>query len=408
MARPGVDPTNRNPGRGEPAAPSLGVVAAIALLLTGCGATRSHPPVVASAPAPPLTADQIAALIPDQVRDRRAWSDAILNALAANQLTIDPTSACAVIAVIGQESGFQEDPVVPGLAKLVGARVDDYKSKLGPLGDPLFERLLAGRAPDDPRSFQQRLRTVRSERDVDVLFRDLLAYYQVNHPALFEAARWAGKLIELDDLVALNPITTAGAMQVSVRFAEQWARTHKGSAATVRDALYTRAGGVFYGTARLLAYPVHYDQPLFRFADYNAGYYASRNAALQAQLSQLTGVKLALDGDLLGYQRNGEPRDDDSASSRAVQTFAARFAPQLSSRDIRRDLLAEKTLAFEDTATFRAIRSVTAQRAGHPTPYAILPEVALSSPKLSRTLSTEWFAHAVDRRYQTCLTRGPR
>jgi hypothetical protein len=378
----------------------------LAALLVGCGTARSPEPPAAPV-TPPLTAAQIAALLPEHVRDGRGWSDAIWNALSANALPVDRPSACAVIAVIGQESGFQEDPVVPGLAALVRARIERYKAKLGPLGDPLFERLLAGRAPDNPRSFQQRLDSVRTERDVDVLFRDLLAYYEVNHPALFTAVKWAGKLIDLDDLAELNPITTAGSMQVSVRFAEQWGRARKGGAATagnVRDALYTRAGGVYYGTARLLAWPARYDQALFRFADYNAGFYASRNAALQAQVAHLTGIKLALDGDLLAYEKNGEPRDEDSASARAVQAFATRFAPELSARDIRRDLLTEKTLAFEDSATFRAITGATARRVGA-VAYAALPDVALTSPKLSRTLSTAWFARAVDRRYQACLAR---
>ena len=379
----------------------------------GCGAPRPGAATTAGTPSPPpLTVAQIAALLPDHVRDGRGWSEAILNALAANDLPADPTSACAVVAIIGQESSFQEDPVVPGLARLARARIDRYKSKLGPLGDPLFERLLAGHAPEDARSFEQRLDQVRTERDVDVLFRDLLAYYEVNHPAMFTALRWAGKIVDVGDLAGLNPITTAGSMQVSVRFAEQWARAHKGSTATsggVRDALYTRAGGVYYGTARLLAYPVHYDQALFRFADYNAGFYSSRNAAVQAQVSRLTKIPLALDGDLLAYQKNGEPRDEDSASSRAIRRLTERFAPRLSERDVRRDLLTEKTLAFEDTETYRAIKDAVQERpGGRPAEYATLPDVALESPKLSRTLSTAWFARAVDRRYQACLARGPR
>jgi len=377
------------------------------LLLASCAGPRLEGPSPTSPVAPTaLTAPEIAELLPERVADRRGWNEVILAGLLENHVPADRTSACAVIAVIGQESGFQENPVVPGLARIVRARVERYKTKLGPLGDPLLERLLAGHAPNDPRPFAARMDTVRTERDVDLLFRDLLAYYQANHPALMEMARWAGKLVDLDELSDLDPITTAGSMQVSVRFATQWAREHQPAAAapdTVRDALYTRPGGVYYGAARLMAYPSHYDLPLYRFADYNAGYYASRNAAVQAQLVQLTGLPLALDGDLLAYQRNGEPSEDESASERAVQALARRFAPELTPRHIRGDLLQEKALAFEDTDTYRAIRAAAARREGRPPAYARLPDVALESPKLTRPLSTAWFARAVDRRYQACM-----
>ena len=392
--------------------PLTRVATVVALALTcGCARGPAPAPALASSPAPPLTASQVAALIPDRVADRAGWGEAVWNGLAANGLPVDRAAACAVIAVIGQESGFQENPVVPGLARIVRARIDRYKTKLGPLGDPLFQRLLEGRAPGDARPFTRRLDTVRTERDVDVLFRDLLAYYQFNHPALFQAAGWAGKLVDVDELAELNPVTTAGSMQVSVRFATQWAQDHGGASAKsteVRDALYTRAGGVYYGAARLLGFPARYDQAVYRFADYNAGYYASRNAAVQEQLSRLTGMPLALDGDLLAYQRNGAPSDADSASARAVHAFAGRFAPRLSPRQIRRDLLAEKTLAFEDTETYRAIKAAAEQRDGRAPAYARLPEVTLDSPKLSRPLSTAWFARAVQRRNEACLSSEDR
>jgi hypothetical protein len=176
----------------------------------------------------------------------------------------------------------------------------------------------------------------------------------------------------------------------------------------VRDALYTRPGGVYYGTARLLAYPAHYDRVVFRFADYNAGLYASRNAAVQAQLSWLTGRKLTLDGDLLSYDRSGKPRDTESESERAAQAFAERHERRLSVDDIRRDLLAEKTLAFEDTDTYRAITSAATRSLGRPASYAVLPQVAVSSPKVKGTRSTAWFAQSVDHRYQACLNTPDR
>src|SRR5438552_2059534 len=179
----------------------IGLLPILAALATGCGVTRTSGGAAAPAQPPaPLTAAEIASLVPGNVRDRAGWGEAVANALAANELPLDRASACSVIAVIGQESGFAADPAVPGLAAIAAARIDRYKAKLGPLGDPLVNRLLAGRAPDDARPFRQRLAVLRTERDADVLFRDLLAYYEVNHPALFTAAEWAGKLTDLDGL----------------------------------------------------------------------------------------------------------------------------------------------------------------------------------------------------------------
>lgn len=389
--------------------PASGLARALLVSVTVLGAAGcSAPPRVAVARpvSPTLAAPDIAALLPARARDRLAWAEAIVNGLAANELPVDVPSSCAVIAVIDQESGFEVDPAVPGLAAVAKARVDHFKAKLGPLGDPVVARLLSGRAPQDARSFQRRLDTVRTERDVDVLFRDLLAYYETNHPILFTTAAWAGKLNDRE-LADLNPVTTAGSMQVSVHFAEEWARSHGGASqvAGVRDALYTRVGGVYYGTARLLGHPDHYDRPIFRFADYNAGIYSSRNAAIQAELVRLTGQPLALDGDLLSYAKDGTPNDAMSATERAFLVFAQRHAPSLSPADVRHDLLTEKTLAFEDTTTYRALVAA-ARRTGKLPDDAILPQVAITSPKFAGTRSTAWFARSVERRYQACTERA--
>jgi hypothetical protein len=315
----------------------------------------------------------------------------------------DASAVCAVVAVIAQESGFREDPVVPGLAQVVARRLERYEAKLGPLGRPLFRRVLAGRAPANPRTFEERLQQVRTERDLDLVFRELLAYHQSAHPAAFDAATLAGKLFDVRQLADLNPITTAGPMQVSVRFAEEWARARHGEPATVRDALYTRAGGVYYGTGRLFGYQAGYGKMLFRFADYNAGVYASRNAALQAQLMRLVGMPLALDGDFLAYHPDGEVADEQTQTMEAVRIFRERYRPDLSERRARADARQEKTLAFEDSDTYRAIKKVYAEQVKQPPEYATLPQVVLDSPKLSRKRSTAWFAGAVNRRFEECL-----
>jgi hypothetical protein len=44
---------------------------------------------------------------------------------------------------------------------------------------------------------------------------------------------------------------------------------------------------------------------------------------------------------------------------------------------------------------------VSGQRA----PRAVLPKIVLTSPKITRKLTTDWFANRVDARYRACLDR---
>ncbi|RJS24039.1 DUF1615 domain-containing protein [Corallococcus sp. H22C18031201] len=375
-------------------------------LLSALGACAPrHEVALPSVPPPPLlTAAQVAGLIPSTVKDREGWAADVLAALEAEALPPSPPAICSVLAIIEQESGFQADPAVPGLAKLVRQRLETEAGRLGPLGKRLLAEVLAARAPGQTRTFDARLSTLRTERDLDRLFRDMLAYGEQTYPKTFAAADLASSLLRAQKLEDLNPITTAGAMQVSVQYAQEKAGEDADPVA-VRESLYTRAGGVRYGTARLLGFEAAYPEPVFRFADYNAGIYASRNAALQSQVSQLTGLSLAADGDLQLYDKQGEPRSEDSQSLRALLVFRQRFAPDLSERQVRRDVRTEKTLDLEATDTWRAVKRAAARRTGETPAYAQLPEVTLKSPKLRTERTTAWFARSVDTRYQKCLAR---
>jgi hypothetical protein len=380
--------------------------AASALLLLATCTPRGVRDSEPAAPLPPrLSVAQVARLIPAHVQEREGWARDVLAALEARELHPSVEPVCQVLAVIEQESGFQANPVVKDLPKIVRKRLDAYAGKLGIVGRKALQTLLQHRAPGQSLSFEKRLQKVRSERDLDQLFRELLKAYEEQYPAVYVAADLTSELFTSKGLQDLNPITTAGSMQVNVRYAMEQQSDEDRPEAEVREEMYTRAGGVRYGTARLLGYTTGYDQALYRFADYNAGFYASRNAALQAQVSQLTGLPLTLDGDLQLYDDVGEPRDEDSRTLKALLTFRARHAPELSERQVRKDVRKEKQGDFEETDTWRAVRKAYERSTGKRPEYARMPQVAISSPKLSRDRTTEWFARSVDARYQRCLTR---
>ncbi|HYH99828.1 DUF1615 family protein [Hyalangium sp.] len=380
------------------------LAASLLLVLTSCG-TRGLRGSEGSAPLPPrLSLVEVARLIPPHVKEREGWGQEVLSALEARQVHPSAEPVCEVLAVIEQESGFQANPVVKELPRIVRKRLEAYAGKLGVVGRKALEALLHHRAPGQSQSFEARLKAVRTERDLDRLFRELLQAYEQQYPAVYTAADLASELFSLQSLEELNPITTAGSMQVSVRYAREQNDEDRPEA-EVREELYTRAGGVRYGTARLLGYEAAYAQPIYRFADYNVGLYSSRNAALQAQVSELTRLPLALDGDLLLYDAEGEPRNEDSRTLTALLAFRARHAPEVSERQVRRDVRKEKQRDFEETETWHAVKKAYERVAGKRPEYAQLPAVTLRSPKLSRELTTAWFARSVDQRFQRCMAR---
>ncbi len=376
------------------------------LVAAGCHDAPAPPPPAAR-PPPPLGTVQVRAAFPDGVADPAGWAKDLLAAFSDAGLAPDATRVCGVVAVLQQESGFQADPPVANLGGLVRKRLEEEAEKYGPLGPAAMDRLLQDRVPGDRRTFDQRIRRLRTERELDLLFRDMLEAERREHPAMVATANLVDTLFRGRRLEDLNPVTTAGSMQVSVRWAVEYARSRgwPDGEETVRDALYTRAGGLRFGVPRLWGYPLTDGDPLYRFADYNAGQYASRNAAVQRALGQLTGLPLAADGDLLVYGPDGRPTSDESETLRAYRVFRERFVPTLPESRLRGDLEKGKEQSFEETPSYLALRRVHREQIGKPLPAAVVPELELKSPKLRRGYSTAAYARNVLRHHRACLQR---
>jgi hypothetical protein len=377
-------------------------------VLGGVAACKQPPPPVpGTRPIRRLGASGIRAAFPEGVIDPAGWAADLLVAFAEAEVSPDPTHVCAVVAVLQQESGIQADPPVPHLGELVRKRLSEEAARYGPVGTAALERLLAERAPGDRRSFAERIRRLRTERDLDLVFRDMLEAERRMHPAMVATANLLDTLFRGRRLDDLNPVTTVGSMQVNVDWAVAYAR-ERGQPAdptSVRDALYTRPGGLRFGVARLWSYRANYPDVLWRFADFNAGEYSSRNAAIQRALSRLTGAPLAADGDLLIYGPDRQPTEEESQTLAAFRIFRERFAPTLSDGQLRRDLESEKRYELESTPTYQALVRVHLAELKSPLPPSAMPDLVLRSPKLRRGYSTGAYARNVQRHHLACLER---
>lgn len=368
----------------------------LVIALAGC-ASESPKPVTKTVPAPrkavvkvtsapqpkPLTGlALINSLLPQSLADRSGWGADILAAFEALGMVPGKEQVCAVLAEIEQESSFQSEPVVPGLRKIIRRELETRRERYG-IPQWLMASTLALKSPDG-RSYDERIEALRTENDVNRLYDDMISEIPF------------GKKLLAD----YNPVQTGGPMQVSLSFAKSHAASKPypfGSTDTLRNELFTRKGGLYFGIAYLLDYPASYTNMAFRFADFNAGRYSSRNAAFQAAVHWLGGVPVAMDGDLLRY-KDGVAQEDSSQTMQALLALSPQL--KMDKAAILRDLLLEKSFAFEQTALYARVYALALLM-----PRARIPEITVQGAKVTRKLTTALYARQVDGRYRDCLKR---
>jgi hypothetical protein len=348
-------------------------------VIAGCSSQRSQTPP----PPPDLVRSEIVRLLPAGVADRQGWATDIYTAFDSQKL--DPTveNLCSVLAVTEQESNFQVDPAVPGMGRIAQDEIDRRAGKAH-IPNLLVRSALDIRSPTG-KTYSERLSAARTEKDLSAIFDDFIGMVPLGR-TLFGN---------------FNPVHTAGPMQVSTEFAERQARDYPYPVErSIRHEVFSRRGGMYFGIAHLLGYPVNYDRPVYRFADFNAGWYASRNAAFQSAVARLSGKRLALDGDLISYGFGPSLGQTELAVRSLHQQLGMR------NPTIRSQLEKGETLEFEDTELYKQVFALADKAAGKPLPRAILPGIVLESPKITRKLTTAWFAQRVEERRVRCMARA--
>jgi hypothetical protein len=362
----------------DPASPWTALALAAAALLAGCagGETQS----TAAWPRPQDSRALLLQLLPASLADRAGWATDVYAAFSALQVPPTASNFCAALGVIEQESSFQADPAVPTRGASARTEPDE---RAGRLGVPSLLVSAALQIPSsDGRSYAERIDKARTERQLSDTFEDLIERVPLGQ-------RLFGKL---------NPVRTAGPMQVSVAWAEAHAQGYPYPLdGGVRQAVFSRRGGLYFGIAHLLDYAAPYDDMVYRFADFNAGHYASRNAAFQNAVNIVTGKRLALDGDLVI-----EGSDKSSDTELAIRTIEERL--DLNDAQIRSALERGGEPDFERTQLYSRVLAMADKiPPGRPVPRAMVPRIRLESPKITRNLTTDWFARRVDNRYTRCL-----
>jgi uncharacterized protein DUF1615 len=348
-----------------------------AITVVSCSSTPRGPAI-----DPDVARAGIARHLPAKLDNRDAWASDIFTAFEA--LGIPPTdqNACAVIAVAQQESTLRANPSVPGLPGIARKEIETRASSHHiPL--MLVNAALSLSSPNG-KTYSARLDAAKTEKDLSDIYEDFIGMVPMGKRLFGE----------------LNPVKTAGPMQVGIAYAEQHAKDKRYPypiQGSVRDEVFTRRGGLYFGTAHLLDYSAPYDDMLFRFADYNAGHYASRNAAFQNAVSIASGTQLALDGDLLV-----EGASEPSNTELAVRKLRGRM--EMTDGEIRSDLELGTREGFEKTKVYSRVFALADKKRGQALPRAMLPRIRLNSPKITRKLTTEWFARRVSERYRSCLS----
>lgn len=347
------------------------------LVLSAC--TSQQAPTLKKGEKPVDVASVVRQKMPASVKNREAWASALAKTFESQKLAPTRENICSVLAVAQQESNYQADPAVPGLNKIAWQEIDRRAERMH---IPVFlvHTALKITSPNG-KSYSERLDSVKTEKQLSAIFDDFISMVPMGQ-TLFGS---------------LNPVHTGGPMQVSIAFAQAHTNGYPWKMdGTVRQEVFTLRGGVWFGTYHLLNYPANYSASIYRFADFNAGWYASRNAAFQYAVSKATGVKLALDGDLIRYDS-----DEPGKTELAVRKLAGKLS--MSDDEIHRQLKKGDSLAFEETALYNGVYKIAQQKTGKTLVKEMLPGIQLESPKITRNLTTAWFAKRVDDRRAKCM-----
>jgi len=316
------------------------------------------------------------------VKERKEWTQAIMFAAERNGLPLSKEILGLVTCIISIESGFHADPPA-----VDASRGEDIAGLMARAEKELFEKMgTVMSVPPVPRLYQaykekysRRLTACRTEGQVEIVAREIAAELKRDADCL---PKFISAVIskEIDKLTHI--VRTKGSMQLNYIRARQVMK-ERGEQFTdeeLFDYMYTVNGGVDVGVAALkpmfLQYAAHYATPdslswlFFVGMDYHYGPFSSRNMMEQIRIRDLSGKKIAIDGDFLHYDDKGRPQLKDSDTLQAVKAIL----PSMPRSAVFRAFLLEKDCHYIYTDLHRSLAERHRERFGE-TPFAVVGEL---------------------------------
>lgn len=316
------------------------------------------------------------------IHSQQKWVEAILEAVERNRLPVCKEILALTATLISIESSFQVDPVAidsskgEDMASVLDRAEAEFFQKFGPLlSIPPVPQLYAVYKE----KYYPRLCACRTEGDVEVLAKEIAEDLKKDAERLPGVIRNAIHK-ELDKLA--NVVRTKGSMQLNFNRARTVMRERgeQFTDAELTRYMYTMKGGIDVGVAALrpmfVQYAGRYGSPgnlswmFFVGMDYHYGPFSSRNMMEQVRIRDLSGRKIAIDGDFLRYDDSGNPVSKESETTAAVLSIV----PPPMKGEVLKSLLLEKDQQYIYTNVHRAIRDAHRENFGE-TPFAVIGEL---------------------------------
>lgn len=311
--------------------------------------------------------------------EKVAWSREVVKQMSRANIPLTRQNLMIVLATVDHESRFHETGIVHNPEGILDREITEFRTKHSEA-----YAIMKGEIPELRAAALKFINGRRAynlahsgklgqkagyftEKDVNLAIDFAMEQYDAKAPDALKG------LIPKESLHAYRP-KTSGCMQMNVKKAIALAKSVDGEeygARRMRETLYTRSGGLYYGMLYLNSIIRAHTSPNGGgmsanevknvFADYNMGLYTTRNAAIQANINEVlpkSEKRIAADGDLVQYESNGEASGKRSDTELAIRVVLGDAGSDLSDLEIRVDLLLEKSENFEDTRTYRKLMAI--------------------------------------------------